>query len=145
MDREVERRAGLTVAEIFRQQGEEAFRTHERRLAEELVSRERLVVAAGGGAFAQPETREALRAGAATVWLRCDLATVLERVGADGSRPLAGTRETIGRLFAAREASYCLADWTFDAARRPPRALAQEIVDAVFPGLPSPGPRTNER
>ena len=145
MDREIERRTGLTVAEIFRQRGEPAFRAEERRLAEELSSRDRLVVAAGGGAFAQADTREALRAAAATVWLRCDLATVLQRVPADGSRPLAGSRETIERLFAARESSYRLADWTFDATRRPPRALARDIVEAVFPGRRSPGPRTNER
>jgi shikimate kinase/3-dehydroquinate synthase len=145
MDREIERRTGLSVAEIFRARGEPAFRDEERRLAEELSSRDRLVVAAGGGAFAQPGTREALRARAATVWLRCDLETVLTRVPADGSRPLAGSRETIERLFAARESSYRLADWTIDATRRPPRALARDIVDAVLPGRRSARPRTSER
>jgi shikimate kinase len=134
MDVEIERRVGRRVAEIFREQGEAAFRDHERALAAELAARERLVVAAGGGAFAQPETREILRHGATVVWLRCDVETLLARIPADGSRPLAGSRETIAALAAAREPSYRLADFAFDAARLAPEALAREIADAVFPG-----------
>jgi shikimate kinase len=145
MDLEIERRTGLSVAEIFRQRGEQAFRGEELTLARELIARERLVVAAGGGAFAQPDTREALRRDAAAVWLRCDLETVMARIPRDGSRPLAGSRETIAALFAAREWSYRLADWTFDAARHPPEALAREIADAVFPGRERQARRTRER
>jgi shikimate kinase len=145
MDPEIERRTGMRVAEIFRQRGEAAFRAEEKALALELADRERLVVAAGGGAFAQPETREALHRDAAAVWLRCDLETVIARIPADGSRPLAGNRETIAALFAARETSYRLADWTFDSARLPPEALAREIADAVFPGRPERTRRTSER
>jgi len=145
MDPEIERRTGLTVAEIFRQRGEPAFRQEEKALAAELVERDRLVVAAGGGAFAQPETRALLRQNATVAWLRCDLDTVMARIPRDGSRPLAGTRETIAALFAAREPSYRRADWTFDAARRPPEALAREIADAVFPGRPARERRRSER
>lgn len=145
MDPEIERRTGLTVAEIFRERGEPAFRREERALAAQLVERDRLVVAAGGGAFAQPETRALLRQDAATVWLRCDLDTVLARIPGDGSRPLAGSRETIAALFATREPSYRLADWTFDAARHPPEALAREIADAVFPGRSAQERSTSER
>jgi len=145
MDVEIERQTGLAVAEIFRQRGEAAFRAEERALAVRLASREGLVIAAGGGAFAHPATREALRRDAATVWLRCDLETVMSRIPDDGSRPLAGSRETIAALFAAREPSYRLADWAFDAARLPPEALAREIADAVFPGRPSGARRTSER
>ena len=56
---------------------------------------ERHVIAAGGGAFAQPETRDVLRAGAFTVWLRCGLEAVCDRIPTDGSRPLAADRATI--------------------------------------------------
>ncbi len=145
MDVEIERHTGLTVAEIFRLRGEPSFREEERALAVRLAAREGLVIAAGGGAFAQPATREALRRGAATVWLRCDLATVMSRIPQDGSRPLAGSRETIAALFAARESSYRLADWTFDAARLPPEALAREIADAVFPKRRAGARRTSDR
>jgi hypothetical protein len=66
----------------------------------------------------------------------------MSRIPADGSRPLAGNRETIAALFAAREPSYCLADWTFDSARLPPEALARAIADAVFAGRRSGSRRT---
>jgi shikimate kinase len=145
MDQEIERRSGRRVADIFRERGEAAFRAEERAVAAQLASRARLVVAAGGGAFAQPDTREALRRGAAVVWLRCDVDTVMARIPADGSRPLAGSRETIAALYAARESAYRLADFSFDAARLPPEALAREIADAVFPGRPQGARRPIER
>jgi shikimate kinase len=145
MDPEIERRTGLRVAEIFRQRGEAAFRAEEKALALELAERERVVVAAGGGAFAQEDTREALRRDAAAVWLRCDLETVRHRIAGDGSRPLAGNRETIPALFAAREPFYRLAEWSFDSARLPPEALARAIADALFPGRPDGVRRTIER
>jgi shikimate kinase len=134
MDAQIEADAGLSVADIFRQHGEASFRERETRLARALEGRDRVVVAAGGGAFATPATREALRSGAATVWLRCDAETILSRVPLDGSRPLAASRETILRLLDEREPSYRLADLTVDAAGRPPEAVAQEIADGLFAG-----------
>jgi shikimate kinase len=90
-------------------------------------------------AFATPATREALQAGAAAVWLKCDLETILARVPLDGSRPLASSRETIGRLLAEREPSYRLADLTVDASGRLPEAVAREIVDCLFAGQAADG------
>jgi shikimate kinase len=140
MDARIEEESGLSVAGIFRSRGEAFFREREARLALALAGQERLVVAAGGGAFALPATREALRAGAATVWLRCDLETILARVPLDGSRPLASSRETIRRLLAEREPSYRLADLTVDASGRSPEAVAGEIADCLFAGGPPAGP-----
>jgi shikimate kinase len=139
MDARIEEEAGLSVAEIFRGQGEASFREREARLARALGERERLVIAAGGGAFATPATREALQAGAATVWLRCDAETVLSRVPLDGSRPLASSRETILRLLAEREPSYRLADLAVDASARSPEAVAREIADGLFAGRAAAG------
>ena len=132
MDARIAAENGLSVAEIFGRRGEAFFRAEEARVAAALGGREELVVAAGGGAFATEATREALRAGAATVWLKCDLKTILARVPLDGSRPLASSRETIVRLLAEREPSYRLADLTVDASGKPPKAVAQEIVDWLF-------------
>ena len=145
MDREIERRSGMRVADIFRERGEAAFRAEERAVAAQIGSRERLVVAAGGGAFAQADTRETLRRGSTVVWLRCDVDTVMARIPPDGSRPLAGSRETIAALSAARESSYRLADLAFDTARLSPEALARAIADAVFPGQPQGARRPIER
>lgn len=140
MDARIEEETGLSVAAIFRGRGEAFFRERETRLALELRDRERVVVAAGGGAFATPATRDALRAGAATVWLRCDVETILSRVPLDGSRPLASSRETILRLLAEREPSYRQADLTVDASGRSPEAVAREITDCLFAGRPAPDP-----
>jgi len=145
MDARIEGETGLSVAEIFRGRGEAFFRERETGLALALRDREHLVVAAGGGAFATPVTREALRSGAATVWLRCDVETILSRVPLDGSRPLASSRETILRLLAEREPSYRLADLTVDASGRSPEAVAREIADSLFGGDADarPGGRPN--
>ena len=130
----IEKAAGLSVAEIFAQRGEAFFRGEERRVAEDLAREERLVVAAGGGAFAHPETREALQRGAVVVWLRCDLDTILGRIPPDGSRPLAANRERIQALFAERESSYRLADMTVDAKTGGPDEVARRIARAVSGG-----------
>ena len=131
MDRRIAERAGRTIAEIFRDEGEEAFRAmeHEESLA---VSRLRgRVVAAGGGAFARPETRALLQQGALTVWLRCDLERILTRVPADGSRPLAGNRDIMRALLAEREPSYRMADVVVDASAGTPREVADRIVGLI--------------
>jgi shikimate kinase len=122
---------GKSVAEIFREKGEAFFREEERRAAEAVRALERHVVAAGGGAFAQPGTRAALREGAVTVWLTCDLDAVLHRIAVDGSRPLAADRERMQALMAQREAAYRLADLTVDTTEASPQVVAERIVDAL--------------
>jgi shikimate kinase len=132
MDRAIEKRAGASIPQLFRERGEAFFRDEERRLAEETRSLHRHVIAAGGGAFAFPETRDALRNGAVTVWLRCALETLLARLRPDGSRPLAASRETIRHLFVEREPSYGMADWTVDASTAAPQELARRVLEVVF-------------
>lgn len=137
LDRWIEERHGLTVAEIFRRRGEAFFRDEERRAARAAARLRRYVVAAGGGAFAQDETREALRAGAVTVWIRCDAAVLRRRVPADGSRPLAVDRGRMRRLLGEREPSYRLADITVDSSRAAPDEVAQRIAEAAFTAPPA--------
>jgi shikimate kinase len=131
LDRLIERRSGRTVLEIFRDSGEPAFREAEREAAREAVRGEACVIAAGGGAFAEPATRELLASGSRTVYLECDLDTILRRVPLDGSRPLAANRETMQRLLLARGPSYRSADLTVDASRGTPSELATEIARAL--------------
>ncbi len=126
MDRCIEERCGLRIPEIFEQHGEPFFREQELQVAREAGDLERHVIAAGGGAFAFDATREALRSGAVTVWLWAPVEIVLARVRPDGSRPLAGSRERIRRLFAEREPSYRLADCHVDATAGP-----EEVVRRV--------------
>jgi shikimate kinase len=145
MDHRLEQTLGASIAEVFRSHGEAYFREQEGELARALAGRRRLVVAAGGGAFAIPETREALQAGAVTVWLRCPLEVVLRRVPLDGSRPLALDRATIGRLFDQRASSYRLADRQVDATLGPPAAVAHAVVAALQPGPAQAAETPSER
>jgi len=131
MDRRIERRARRTIAEIFRAEGEEAFREKERREAEVLARLSERVVAAGGGAFTRPATRALLQEGALTVWLRCDLDRILARVRPDGSRPLAGNRDIMRALLAEREPSYREADVTVEASVGTPREVAERIAGLI--------------
>lgn len=131
MDAILEARLGMTIAEAFRERGEPWFRERETALARDLRSRRRAVIAAGGGAFTVPETRDALRDDALTVWLRCDLETVLGRIPRDGTRPLAVDHATIGRLFDQRDPLYRLADRHVDASKGSPEAVAGAVVAAL--------------
>jgi len=131
MDRRIEARTGRTIAAIFDERGEEAFREEELAEAREVSGLERRVIAAGGGAFARPATRETLRLGALVVWLRCDVETLMGRVGRDGTRPLAGNREIMRGLLAQREPSYSLADETVDTSGSSPGEVADQVVERI--------------
>jgi shikimate kinase/3-dehydroquinate synthase len=131
MDQRIEAKQGCTIAEIFRTRGEAAFRELEQAEARALRGVPGVVIASGGGAFAEPRTRALLQEGALTVWLRCPLATVLRRVRLDGSRPLAGNREIMRALLAEREPSYRMADVAVDASAGTPREVADRIVGLI--------------
>ena len=133
LDDWITERNGLTVPEIFRDKGEPFFREQELLAAAALHGKRRHVIAAGGGAFVQPATRAVLRDGATTVWLTCDLASVLHRIALDGSRPLAADRERMQALLAQREESYRLADMAMDTTEASPEEVAETIVGALFP------------
>ena len=131
MDDRIEERAGRSIAEVFRDQGEPAFRALELEVAKEAASRPRLVIAAGGGAFAQPATREILERSAVTVWLRCDAATLEARVPADGLRPLAANRAIMRSLLTEREPSYQLADVVVEASEGTAESVARRVVERL--------------
>jgi shikimate kinase len=131
MDTRIERRARQRIATLFREEGEESFRAREREEARSLCRLDARVIATGGGSFARPDTRAILQTGAITVWLRCDLETILARIRPDGSRPLAGNRDIMRALLAEREPSYRLADLTVDASTGTPREVADRVFDLV--------------
>jgi shikimate kinase len=131
LDLWLEKRAGCSIRDMFREQGESFFREREGDAARATVRLKRHVIAAGGGAFAFPETRAALQNGAVTVWLRCCFATLAHRVAGDPSRPLATSRETMRRLLRERIASYRLADLTVDTERVSPAELAHLIASSL--------------
>ncbi len=108
MDAIIEERAGKTIACVFAEDGEAAFREMETALAEELAQQEDLVIATGGGCMLRPENRAAFAGRAVVICLWATPEEVLRRAGADPARPLLpkdGVKE-IGRLLERRRAAY---------------------------------------
>jgi shikimate kinase len=134
-DQEIETSAGLTIREIFELHGEPAFRRIERRVVAELLGSPPRVLASGGGAFIDPETRAHIRARGVSVWLKADLDVLLARVERRrGVRPLlAGgdPRATLARLMEERYPIYAEADVTVDSGAEPHDRVVQRVVEAL--------------
>jgi shikimate kinase len=112
-DHEIERRADKSIAAIFAEDGEPAFRNLEVQVVAELAQRRSAVVALGGGAVLRAENRGAIRGARAVVWLTASIDTIESRLAGDESasqrRPdltAAGGREEIEQLLAQREPTY---------------------------------------
>lgn len=105
-DAEVEAAAGRSVSEIFETLGEAAFRDGERRVISRLLEGPPHVLATGGGAFMNPETRSLIKARAISVWLKADLVTLARRIGRKDSRPLLAGKDPLEVLRAQAEARY---------------------------------------
>lgn len=116
-DHEIEEAAGMTVADIFSALGEAEFRAGEARVMKRLLEGPPIVLATGGGAMLNPDTRALLKQRATTVWMRADLEVVAERVQRRDTRPLLRGRdplETLKSLADARYPIYAEADLMVD-------------------------------
>jgi shikimate kinase len=127
IDHRIEAREHQRVAEIFARQGEPYFRNIERAVLQDLLSQRHAIVATGGGTFVDPENRAAMLADGAVAWLDVPLERVIERVPADGRRPLAADRVQMEQLYARRRAAYSQAHVRIDASRPLP-----EIVERIL-------------
>jgi shikimate kinase len=128
-DEEIEADAGLAIAEIFERYGEARFRERERLVVARLVDGPRRVIAAGGGAFVDAETRALILERCVAVWLDAELELIAERVGSAGDRPLLNGREPLAALRAlAEQRSPAYAEAHF-AIR--PRGLDQTVDEIV--------------
>jgi shikimate kinase len=117
IDERIETRARRSVAGIFAQQGEAAFRQLERQVLSDLLPVRQVIVATGGGTFAEPDNRVLMLADGAVAWLDLPLIRVLERVPPDGRRPLAADRTAMEQLYARRRLAYAEAHVHLDASR----------------------------
>ena len=135
MDREVERRTGRGVPEIFRQSGEEAFRVEEARVARELLARDGVVVASGGGWPCRPGRLETLPSGTFTVWLRVGPDSAVARIReGDEVRPLLQDPDPVGRareLLESRLPYYRQAALHLDTEGAPAEELARRLAERV--------------
>ena len=133
-DTEIELAAGCTIPELFSRYGEDDFRAGERRVIRRLLSGDPLVLAFGGGAFMDPETRAIAREEAVSVWLRCPLGTLLQRVSGRDNRPLLSDGdpgEILRRLMDVRDPVYAEADLIIDCDDEGPDATTERVVDAL--------------
>ena len=127
IDERIESRERKSVAAIFTQHGEPYFRQLERQVLVELLPERNVVVATGGGTFAEADNRALMLADGATAWLDIPLAQVLRRVPSDGRRPLAADRKRMEQLFFKRQLSYAMAHVRIDGAKPVP-----EVVDRLL-------------
>ena len=114
-DAEIEQAANLTIGEIFSTYGEDHFRQGERKVIARLLAGGPRVIATGGGAFMNEETRTEIGRHAISLWLKASLPLLMERVQRKANRPLlseADPKTVIERLMTVREPVYATADIT---------------------------------
>jgi shikimate kinase / 3-dehydroquinate synthase len=139
-DQEIELAAGCTIPELFARYGEAAFRDGERRVIRRLLAGDPTVVAFGGGAFMDPQTREITRSEATSVWLRCTLPTLVRRVATRDNRPLLNGRdreETLRGLMEIRYPIYAEADVIVDCGDEPPDYTTASVLQALTEWKPA--------
>jgi shikimate kinase len=130
-DTEIEKAAGMTIAEIFGTHGEPYFRAGEARVIARLLESGPQVLATGGGAFMNPDTRGVIRAKGISVWLRATLDVLNRRIRRRGDRPLlknVDPSETLKRLIDERYPVYAEADLTVESRDVPHDTIVDEIV-----------------
>lgn len=130
-DNEIEAAAGCSIPEIFERHGEAAFRDGERRVIRRLLNGPRTVLATGGGAFMNAETREAIAESGISIWLKADLDTLVRRTARRTNRPLlrqGDPRAILERLMAERYPIYGLADITIETRDGPHDEVVDEII-----------------
>jgi len=134
-DHEIEEAAGLTIAEMFERYGEAEFRDGERRVIARLIDGNPKVIATGGGAFMEEQTRTLILERATAIWLDADIDVLTERVGRRaGSRPLlkdADPREKLAALAEARNPIYALAPIHIRSRPLPHDATVDSIMKAL--------------
>jgi shikimate kinase len=133
-DKEIETAAGCSVEDIFATHGETAFRDGERRVISRLLTEPRMVLATGGGAFMDPETRALIRKHATSVWLRADIDLLLRRTGRRNNRPLlkrGDPREVLSALIERRHPVYAEADVVVDSVDGPPEMTLARMIKAL--------------
>jgi len=133
-DAEIEAAAGMSINDIFDVHGEAAFRDGERRVIARLLNQPPHVLATGGGAFMDPETRQLINQKAYSVWLRADFDVLLRRVSRRSNRPLLNVdnkEEVLSNLMAERYPIYEQADVTVQSQDCPHEETVNQVVASL--------------
>jgi len=147
LDAEIERESGLSISQIFAQKGEAVFREieHEclaRILGSASARSTRMILALGGGTFAQPRNAALIRefgapqrgSGAAVIWLDCAAEDLLQRCVLMGDRPLFRDEASFRKLYEERLPFYRLADYRVESRGEPMRVVEQILALGIFGG-----------
>lgn len=133
-DDEIERAAGMTISDIFARYGESHFRDLERRVIQRMLNIGQGVMATGGGAFMNDETRAAIQEKSISIWLDADIPTLVERVGRRSHRPLLKDRdaaEVLRELAEVRNPIYAQAHLRVSSASDPHEVTVRAILEAL--------------
>lgn len=133
-DDEIEKAAQMSISEIFAQFGEAHFRDGERRVIARLMEERHGVIATGGGAFVDPDTRALILERGISVWIDCDIDTLVERTSRRNTRPLlqqGNPREILTHLYEERQPFYAQAAVQVMSEDGPHVDTAVSILEAV--------------
>jgi len=134
-DSEIEKAAGMTIAEFFARHGEADFRSGEARVIARLLENGPQVLATGGGAFMNEATRTAIKSKGVSIWLSAEADVLFRRIAKrKNDRPMLQTddpAETLRQLLALREPVYALADVTVHSREAPHDAVVGDIITAL--------------
>jgi shikimate kinase len=142
-DSEIEKAAGMSIADIFARHGEADFRSGEARVIARLLDGGPQVLATGGGAVMNADTRAAIKAKGVSIWLSAEFDVLMRRINKrKNDRPMLQTADpaaTLRELLVAREPVYAQADLTVQSREVPHDAIVAEIMTALATFLNAPG------
>ena len=131
-DHEIEARTGASIPWIFEIEGEQSFRRREADVIRELTGQQGLVLATGGGAILNPDSRAFLQSRGTVIYLRASVNSILQRTAHDKNRPLLQTadpRKKLDELMAVRDPLYMeIADIVIDTGRPNVQSMVQSIL-----------------
>jgi shikimate kinase len=137
-DEEIEKAAQMSIPEMFAERGEAEFRSGETRVIARILKDEGIVLATGGGAFINADTRALIKSVALSVWIKADFELLFARVARRSNRPLLRTknpRQTLRDLIETRYPVYAEADVTVVSRDVPHEIVADDLIEAVIAHL----------
>ncbi|MGH6769387.1 MAG: shikimate kinase [Xanthobacteraceae bacterium] len=142
-DAEIEKAAGMSIPDIFATRGEPDFRAGEARVIARLLDSGPQILATGGGAFMNADTRAAIAAKGLSVWLKAEFDVLMRRIKRRQDRPLLHTDDpaaTLQSLIDLRYPVYAMADMTVQSRDVPHDKIVDEIVEALVSRLAAAPP-----
>ena len=133
-DSEIEQVVGASISDIFSIYGEKAFRNYEKTVINRLLSEKIRVIATGGGAFMDSETRHSMKSKGTVIWIRADIETLVERTKRRDSRPLLRNnnhRKILQQLMIERSPIYAEADIFIDSDVDSIDSIAKKLIDKL--------------